>query len=842
MAVVAIRNCLLLAHGREHSEDFIVKNIALLYTTFLHGWSQSGVNIMRKRIAVVAVILLGVGLCLWLFANKRHTPSSASGVRPVARVSDSLGAAGAPREPAKAVVAPIPALTAEDDAPGSIKGLVLRPDGKPAAGARVGARWRQSERQPEMETGAALSGANQSRSAETDSAGHFEITGLLLGWAVVTAEHESGRAVERLHIDARQPHQEIALNLAAGESLAGVVVDGGGRGIGGARVVPLEHEGQKQFKYQSEAGAVLADESGQFRLLGLRPGEWTLYVSAEGYGPVIVGPFPAGIDNVRVLLGNGVDLDCHVQLLADNSPVEGVTVRLAYEDRALYPMEVASGPDGIARFPGLGKGGYRADVRHGHYALVGDAPLVAIDPARKPDPLVIVVAEGGRVMGRVRDGDSGEGIAGVVIGANREGGSPYYADPTRPDGTYEIFGLPAGNYEISIQDRVPGYPQELPRPAGRRLTVGAEGVLDGVDFELTRGAILAGIVRDTEGLPVAGVTVLARNVEGRQNLADYHTGEDGRFVFGAYAAGEEVRLSAERGPARSGLLGPFAAGAPGSDAIAIVLERDCTGIIAGTVVNTSGQPIECQVSAKATDPKMQFPVTAPACATDGFGNFVLADVCPGEYVVGIYKEGNHPQEAQKVRLDAGESVTGLKLIYDEGALYAISGFVTDEQGNPVEGAHVQARAVFSEPLHIPEQSTDATGAFQFDGLPQGEYMLGAQARGLEGDGFVTTSAGATDVVLALGTQRFLSGQVKDDRGAPVSGYSVTVVSEENPDAASTSDIADPTGRFRIPAPPSGNWRLQFDAPSYSPTEIEIAGDALVDGDYDIEVVLKPATP
>lgn len=796
---------------------------------------------MRKRGVVVLIVLLGIGVCLFFARNEKRAPGGVSIEPPAARVALSSGAVGAPREAGSPSATPIPAIPVTDIVSGSIAGVVLRPDGQAAAGARVHVRWRQSERQPEIETGAASSDAGQPRSAETDASGRFEIAGLLLGWAVVSAEHESGRAVERLHIDARQPRHEIALILSAGESLAGVVVEGGGGGIGGARVVPLEHDGQKLFKYQSEAGAVLADESGRFRVDGLRPGEWTFHVSADGFGPAIAGPFPTGIDNARILLGNGADLDCHVQLLADSSPVAGVTVRLAYEDRPIYPMEVVSGQDGVARFPALGKGEYRADVRHGRYALAGDAPLVAIDPARKPDPLIIVVAEGGRVRGHVRDGDSGDGIASVVISAYREEGSPYYADPTRDDGAYEIFGLPPGIYEISIQDRVPGYPQELPRPAGRRLTVGAEGALDGVDFVLTRGAILAGIVRDTEGHPASGVTVLARNVEGSQNLADFHTGEDGHFEFGAYGAGEWVRLSAEHGHARSGLQGPFEAGAPGSDAIEIVLDRDCEGVIAGIVVNTSGQPIECQVSAKAIDPALGFPVTAPTGTTDGFGNFVLANVCPGEYVIGITKTGNHSQEAMKVRLDAGETITGLKLVYDGGVLYAISGFVTDEQGNPVEDARVQAHAI-SKPLNIPEQSTDAEGAFQFDGLPPGEYTLDARARGLYGDGFVIASAGATDIVLALGTQRFLSGQVKDDRGAPVSNFSVTVLSEENPNSASTSDVADPAGRFRIPAPPSGNWRLRIETPGYAPAEVEVAADALDDGDSDVEVVLKPATP
>lgn len=796
---------------------------------------------MRKRVAVVLIVLLGAGLWLLLSSNKNHAPGVVSIEPPVAREALSSGAAGAPREAASPSATPIPAIPVTDVVSGSIAGLVLRPDGQPAAGARVHVRWRQSERQPEIETGAASSDTGQPLSSDTDNSGRFEIAGLLLGWAVVSAEHESGRAVERLHIDARQPHHEIALILSAGESLAGVVVEGDGGGIGGARVIPLEHDGQKQFKYQSEAGAVLADETGRFHVDGLRPGEWTLHVSADGFGPAIAGPFPTGIDNARILLGTGADLDCHVQLLADNSPVEGVTVRLAYEDRPIYPMEVASGQDGVARFPALGKGEYRAEVRHSRYALAGEAPLVAIDPARKPEPLIIVVAEGGRVRGHVRDGDSGDGIASVVIGAYREAGVSYYADPTRDDGAYEVLGLPPGTYEISIQDRVPGYPQEPPGPAGRRLTVGAEGALDGVDFELTRGAILAGTVRDTEGRPAGGVTVLARNVEGRQNLADYHTGEDGHFEFGAYGAGEWVRLSAERGFARSGLQGPFEAGAPGNDAIEIVLDRDCDGVIAGIVVNTSGQPVACQVSANATDPAMQFPVTTPTGTTDGFGNFVLANVCPGEYVIGIFKTGNHSQEALKVRLAAGEPVTGLKLIYDEGELYAISGVVTDEQGNPVEGAHVRARAI-SKPLHIPEQSTDAEGAFQFDGLPLGEYMLDARASGLSGDGFVTAQAGATDIVLALGTQRFLSGQVKNDRGAPVSNFSVTVLPDENPNSATTSDVADPDGRFRIPAPPSGNWRLRIETPGYSPAEVEVAADALDDGDGDVEVVLKPATP
>ena len=57
-----------------------------------------------------------------------------------------------------------------------------------------------------------------------------------------------------------------------------------------------------------------------------------------------------------------------------------------------------------------------------------------------------------------------------------------------------------------------------------------------------------------------------------------------------------------------------------------------------------------------------------------------------------------------------------------GDSYTISGYVTDAEGAPIEGATVYLyNAETNE--RIDETSTDSTGYYEFSGLPEGQYFV-----------------------------------------------------------------------------------------------------------------------
>lgn len=676
-----------------------------------------------------------------------------------------------------------------------------------------------------------------------DGDGRFAITDLPRGWAIVTAEHEAGRATKRLHLESHRLDQPLTLVLAGGEILAGLVTGRDGVGIEGAKVMPLSRDGDQDFLYQIEARAVLADEAGRFRAENLGPGSWTLHVSAAGFGSVISEPFPTGVENIRIVLGGGAELECQVLRQEDGSPVEGITVLLAYEAQRLAPLRATSETGGVARFLDVGRGAFEVYVEDRRYALSSDRPRIEIDPGRKPDPVMVRVSEGGRIQGRVLEGNSSTGIADVVVRASNQTHGVFYSDATTADGTYELGGLPGGEYRIGPQDQLPGYSQDTARRLRRAIDIKPGDRLEGVDFVVTPGGALAGVVVDTSGTPVANAMVRARNDVGTQNLAECYTGADGRFAFGDYPSGESVNLSAETQTLKSGFEGPFLAGMPGSTEIELVLALDCSGIIAGRVTNAHGEPFECQIQAQSSDADLAFPVDPPHARTDAYGNFVLHDVCAGTYTLVIVPPRNSRSEAQIVRLLPGAKLSGLELRYEEGELFEIAGTVLDQDEYPVAGARIRAAIAETDPDPTSQETSDEAGRFLFSGLPEGTYLLQANASGYENIAIAVANTGDTDVEIHLAAPPQAFGRVMDAQGQPVTRFSITARPANNPDfTPRTQAISNEDGRFSLELPQRGQWLLGIGALGF--TSVDLEWDASM-GDMEqpeIEVTLLAAPP
>jgi hypothetical protein len=163
-----------------------------------------------------------------------------------------------------------------------------------------------------------------------------------------------------------------------------------------------------------------------------------------------------------------------------------------------------------------------------------------------------------------------------------------------------------------------------------------------------------------------------------------------------------------------------------------------TGTLSGRVVSTEGTPVRrAQVQLAASDARVRQMATS-----DNEGRYTFTQLPAGRYTLRASKGGyvnvafgqsalNQP--VPPIILGEGESLSGLTIILPRGS--AVTGRVTDEFGEPVLQAQVQAmRFQFQadgERRLVPSAAqvmTDDLGQFRLYGLTPGEYVISATTR------------------------------------------------------------------------------------------------------------------
>jgi protocatechuate 3,4-dioxygenase beta subunit len=217
------------------------------------------------------------------------------------------------------------------------------------------------------------------------------------------------------------------------------------------------------------------------------------------------------------------------------------------------------------------------------------------------------------------------------------------------------------------------------------------------------------------------------------------------------------------------------------------------GSISGTVTDEFGAPIAgAWVNAQHVEG------CCPAGAvTDSSGDYTISGLSPDNYrlsaaaqgyVLEMYNDTIDFALATPVTVDSGADTPGIDFELSTGG--GISGLVTDELGTPLEGILVEA-SFMTACCSNGNDFTDSDGIYTIDGLAPGSYRVFAffSASGYSGeyyddttdpfsatpvsvvDGFATPDI---DFGLSLGGS--ISGEVRDDVGAPIEGATVDVVS------------------------------------------------------------------
>lgn len=383
----------------------------------------------------------------------------------------------------------------------SVSGTVIGPDGKPVAGALVGAE------------GNLHIGFPETPAVKTDVRGRFELLGLKPGSYTVVAQREGfapGIAMDVLV--ASQEDATTTVALATGTAVGGRLIGPSKRPVAGlVRVEELDGRAPPvvlAVRFRVEAG-----RSGWFHLDALPRGSHTISVEAPGFAPVRVGVEVPGngptVNLGDIRLESGITIRGHVrdetgQPIADAmvsaSPLAGVRTAQGAEGR--------SQTDGSYVLAGLSRIGYSVGVSASGFASAVRRMEAGTDDAD------FALVRAGIITGTVID-DAGRPIDSFQVAAQAAESSerwPSSESGATGEGRFSLEDLPQGTYVLTVSapDRAPGTLSGVKVRSGATTDVGR--------LTLAQGGMIRGQVVSGEGTPIPGATVLVQDASGRTRV------------------------------------------------------------------------------------------------------------------------------------------------------------------------------------------------------------------------------------------------------------------------------------------------------------------------------------
>lgn len=710
------------------------------------------------RLWKLLVVALALVLAWLLWPRSNGAPAGSTGANASASRSAS---------PQPSTVRPRPALDVRLAGRAAIAGVVSDPRGAPVAGAEVCARPGESQlRGPD---------ALLRRCATSERDGHYRIEGLFgvahavhaaaPGFVPVMFTRGAGPRNHRVELRPGLELRDIDLTLeAGGVEVHGVVEDLSGGPIEGAEVT---YGGM--FAGTGMATATSGVE-GAFSMW-VRPGRVSLRAEAEGYAPGGDGG-PAPGHRFEVFLTPEAALIGKVVRASDGSPVEGAEVRAESGDmfggsRGTIYTDSA----GNFRVGGLLPGAYKPRAQSDEvYGLAAEQVLLGLGETSAP--ITIEAHPAFFVEGKIV-GDDGRACEEGTLTLTSPGLDRNLSAETEADGLVHLRGVLPGEYTARI--RCTGFVAAEQYPPVRVV----DGGVSGLRWQVARGRAIRGVVVDPRGATVQRISVNARPQlradETRARSTAGHSGRSdpqGRFEVAGLLPGD-YELSIYTYPeSRARPEQPLRVTVPADrDLEGVRIELPAVGELRGRVRDTQGRGI-----ARATIEVKGAQSRQGATADDG--TYHIDGIGAGSYRVLVRRgsaplrppgRGDDDVQGEPVEV-AANAVTNLDLVVAD-ASGVIAGVVRDEDGAPVQDAHVEATresesaaasggALQSSRMRTGERPllTDDDGRFRVEGLSPGKYTLRAQRVG-GGEAVIEHVELGGDIVLTIAPTGRLSGIV-----------------------------------------------------------------------------------
>lgn len=550
------------------------------------------------------------------------------------------------------------------------------------------------------------------------------------------------------------PAADDTVETAGSASLSGTVTSADAVAIGDVAVNAYRHNGD----YFEHVSGTTTAADGTYAFEALEPGAFTLeFVPPYGSAYVgewwndrsaqwsadsfeIVGGEPlTGLDAV-LALGGAVE---GVVLGADGAQLSGagVTAHLVTAGGGFEHRGTSwTGPDGTFRIGGLPAGEYTLEfTAPWSTAYAGEwwndrpdrssAEVFAIVAGETVSGLTAELSTGGSIAGVVT-GDDAQPLAGVSVTANGPGSASALTDA---DGRYLLQGLAAGDYTVSFRPdslgggSASGYLDEYWDDATNMfeatpVAVAVGETIAGIDAELSRAGALSGVVA-FDGRPIAGVQV---SVSGA-GWGFATTDADGRYEIPGLAAGTyNVWFTMPSGsPYRNGTAAVELTG--GSGAVLDYTPERAASVGGRITADGSDSGV-----AGATVTLHAFSgAEAGTALTDADGRYTIAPVTAGRYLLEVtgpgiattWSGGSPTRAGAQSFVVADATDVEQDVAADRGGSGSISGIVTVQTVDgivPAQGASVE---LHSERGLVRTVSTDADGAYRFDGLEPVDYAV-----------------------------------------------------------------------------------------------------------------------
>ena len=601
----------------------------------------------------------------------------------------------------------------------------------------------------------------------TDESGRFEVQDLPLGsWWVQASAPGRARVVRPLRVHASV--QSLTLTLGPSASIAGTIsaLRGASRSPLGSVLLRATREGTTAA--EDPGVATRSDAQGRFRLDGLSPGTWRIELVRDGFETLQRIGVSAPTPDIALTLRAFASLSLSV-VDREGNPAARATVVVSGSG-IWPPRSLATNELGCVTLPTLPGGVYEVRATRGTSVAEPVAPLW-IEPGEER-AVTSVLGEGRTLAGVVIDAANGRALVGARIALTEDGISTApRATLTSAEGRFEFEGLLSRTHTLWV--RLPGY---APREAVP-VTPGGEALR----VRLDPAASIDGTVIDARGRAVANaqVEVIARDM-------DNHP----RWVTAASTGFQDALFNAQAGRANA------------------LIPRGDLGVMPGRMPLV---PVVPGVFAVA--------VESVGFRTDAAGHFHVTDLPPGSAIVSVSHPGYARAVTEPLALVAATS-TPQEIVLHPGGV--IRGRAVNDRRQPVAGVEIELRTL-TDPM--PQRTvTTLDGTFHFIGIygtasitawTSGRVAARAEVR--VGDG----SSVPLDVVV-VGSLRQVEGRVVDDRGFPVGGAMITVVSLDAGSAGASTGRAATDGTFVVSIGGRGGVSVGVRHSEFAPREIRLA--------------------
>lgn len=520
---------------------------------------------------------------------------------------------------------------------------------------------------------------------------------------------------------------------------------------------------------------------------------------------------PRAIDRERDLHGVVVD--------GEGRPVAGAALRVVrdeFSEISVLDLHETQREHDVANVLSDERGEFAIPLAPG-VAFGLEATANGFAPAWIPhlhagERVVVTLAVGGTVFGRVTRRSDGSPVANATIGLpwrpKGELAASHVAarGVTGPDGRYRLEGLAAGEYWLQVSPAHEAQPDWI-------VVALAPGETKELDVVVDAGVTLKGRVLDAaSGLGIAGATVGEGWSARRSVVTDF----DGGFVFEGFSTSGYFEL-AVRAPGY-GLLNVRVRqpDEPFPESVEVRLRRARSAV--GRVVNEAGEPVaNAYVAAVAYQPNFEDPVEThqldwqgTRSAADGAFRIdeLRADLPHSLHVrldgVGASTYGFPPNENELERIDFGD------VVLPRGVL--VKGRVVDEHGaaqpNVVvrldgwngDRARYGAEPSYGASMYLRQRTTrtDDLGRFGFADVVAGDYnalVLREGSHDRSNTPFTVAAGGEpAPLELVVASGGGISGRVVDRDGHGVVAY-VSIDPEEGDEQTSGDVQTDGDGRF-----------------------------------------------